>query len=155
MPSRFALIFIGLFAAPLLGSAQGGPPQLPPQPKVRPAGMPADAMLVSPCVVGMGEHWANPKNLPLGPIYGTYHGKLVFSEIMVDKKAFEAGRSFVDLLKPLPGYTIDHVDIEFEPYGHTGYPIPHYDVHAYYVPHAVHEAFCPNGIPVPKASMVP
>ena len=120
-------------------------PPLPPQPKVRPAGIPADALLVSPCVKAMGEHWANPKNLPFGPIYGVYDGKPVFSEVMIDKKAFAAGKSYLEVLKPLPGYAIDHVDIEYVPYGHAGYPIPHYDVHAYYVAHAVHEKYCPNG----------
>lgn len=124
--------------------------QLPPQPKVHPAGVPKDALLVSPCIVGMGEHWANPKTLPVGPIYGIYNGKPVFTEIMIDQKDFAAGKSFMDMLKPLPGYRIDHVDVEFEPKGHEGYPIPHYDVHAYYVKHDVHMAFCPNGIPVPK-----
>ena len=137
-----------------LGAAPSEP-GLPPQPKVRPAGMPADALLVSPCVRGIGEHWANPKNLPLGPIYGTYQGKPVFTEIMIDKKAFAAGKSYVDMLKPLPGYKIDHVDVEFVPYGHAGYPIPHYDLHAYYVAHAVHEAFCPGGATEIKAPKVP
>ncbi len=122
------------------------PPGLPPQPKVHPAGIPAGAVLVSPCVAGMGEHWANLKNLPLGPIYGTYQGKPVFTEIMISQKAFAAGTSYVNMLKPLPGYKIDHVDIEYLPYGHEGYNIPHYDVHGYYVPHAVHEKFCPAGI---------
>lgn len=125
--------------------AAAGAPQLPPQPKVRPAGIPADALRVSPCVQGMGEHWANLKNLPLGPIYGVYNGKPVFSEIMIDKKAFASGKSYTNMLKPLPGYAIDHVDVEYVPYGHAGYPIPHYDIHAYYVPHETHKAFCPNG----------
>ena len=136
------------------GATPGAPP-LPPQPKVRPVGMPADALLVSPCVVAMGEHWANLKNLPLGPIYGTYQGKPVFSEIMIDKKAFAAGRSYENLLKPLPGYKIDHVDVDYVPYGHSGYPIPHYDIHAYYVSHEVHEKFCPNGERIPTAPLVP
>lgn len=126
-------------------TAFAAPPPLPPQPKTHPAGIPADAILVSPCVQAMGEHWANPKNLPFGPIYGVYNGKPVFSEIMIDKKAFAAGKSFVETLKPLPGYAINHVDVEYVPYGHAGYPIPHYDIHAYYVSHAVHKAFCPNG----------
>ena len=126
-------------------AAPAGAPQLPPQPTVRPAGIPADALLVSPCVKGMGEHWANLKTLPFGPIYGVYQGKPVFTEIMIDKKAFAAGKTYLDDLRPLPGYAIDHVDIEYVPYGHAGYPIPHYDVHAYYVAHAVHEAYCPNG----------
>lgn len=154
---RFMLLAltIALTSTAIATAGSNGPPPLPPQPKVHPAGIPADALLVSPCVRGMGEHWANPKNLPLGPIYGTYQGKPVFTEIMIDKKAFAAGRSYVDLLKPLPGYKIDHVDVDYVPYGHAGYPIPHYDLHAYYVPHAVHEAFCPNGERELTAPMVP
>jgi hypothetical protein len=154
----FRFMALALALAPTCAVALAAPasmPGLPPQPKVRPAGMPADALLVSPCVRAMGEHWANPKNLPLGPIYGTYEGKLVFTEIMIDKKAFAAGKSYIDLLKPLPGYTIDHVDVEYVPYGHAGYPIPHYDLHAYYVPHAVHEKFCPDGVRELTAPMVP
>ncbi|MGZ3498534.1 MAG: hypothetical protein ACXWNK_11790 [Vulcanimicrobiaceae bacterium] len=126
-------------------AAQSGQPQLPPQPNARPVWAPAGALLVSPCVAGMGSHWANPKDLPLGPIYGEYQGKAVFSEVMIDQKAFAQGKSWEQQLKPLPGYKIDHVDIDLVPYGHAGYPIPHYDIHAYYVPHEIHAKFCPNG----------
>ncbi len=142
------LALIAAFASVAAGAAAAAPPgapPLPPQPKVRPAGIPAGALLVSPCVKGMGEHWANPKDLPFGPIYGVYQGKPVFSEVMIDKKSFAAGKTYYNVLKPLPGYAIDHVDIEYVPYGHAGYPIPHYDVHAYYVAHSIHEAFCPTG----------
>lgn len=69
---------------------------------------------------------------------------------MIDQKDFSAGKSFEDMLKPLPGYRIDHVDVEFEPHGHEGYPIPHYDVHAYYVTHAAHLAYCLNGVRISK-----
>ena len=147
MSHRVFAFLCAFVALPVIGlAAPAGPPPLPPQPKTRPAGMPADALLVSPCVMGMGSHWANPKNLPFGPIYGSYAGKAVFTEIMIDQKAFAAGKTYLDQLKPLPGYTIDHVDVEFVPYGHEGYPIPHYDVHAYYVPHAVHVKYCPSGV---------
>ncbi|MGA8532895.1 MAG: hypothetical protein WB615_02165 [Candidatus Tumulicola sp.] len=112
-----------------------------------PAGLPAGVQQVSPCVPGMGEHWANPKDLPFGPIYGVYNGKVVFTEVMIDQTAFAAGKSWTDQLKPIAGHTIDHVDIEFQPKGHPGYEIPHYDVHAYFVPHAVHTAYCPHGAP--------
>jgi len=118
-----------------------------------PAGLPPGVIQISPCVATMGEHWANPKTLPFGPIYGVYNGKIVFTEIMVDQKVFAQGKGFRDVLKPLPGYKIDHVDIAFNPHGHQGYPIPHYDVHAYYVPHAVHMAYCPNGIPNPESAL--
>jgi hypothetical protein len=135
----------GVALAALALATIAAAPQLPPQPKVHPQGIPADAMLVSPCVATMGYHWAALKNLPLGPIYGVMDGKPVFTEIMVDQKLFASGKSWDDQLKPLPGYHIDHVDIDFEPYGHPGYPIPHYDIHAYYVPHAIHMKFCPDG----------
>lgn len=56
---------------------------------------------------------------------------------------FTAGKSWRDHLKPLRGHAIDHVDIEFEPQGHVGYPIPHYDIHAYFVSHQEHLGYCP------------
>jgi hypothetical protein len=128
-----------------------GAPALPPQPAVRPAGMPAGVLKLSPCVATMGEHWANPRNMPFGPIYGVYNGKIIFTEVMIDQKSFEQGKGWPDVLHPLPGHRIDHVDIAFNPHGHEGYPVPHYDLHAFYVPHAVHDAYCPNGIPNPEA----
>lgn len=48
-------------------------------------------------------------------------------------------------LTALPGHKIDHVDVEYHPKGHEGFPIPHYDIHAYYVSHAEHMKMCPNG----------
>lgn len=90
--------------------------------------MPAHYVMVSPCVPSMGEHWANPQNLQ-APIHGVHQGKVVFSEIMVPKAQFA-------------GHTIDHVDIEYEPQGHPGMTFAHYDIHAYYVAHGAHSAYC-------------
>ncbi len=121
---------------------------LPPQPKIHAAGIPADAVMLSPCVQTMGEHWADLKNMPLGPIYGVYEGKPVFTEIMVTVKQLSEGFSY-DNIRALPGYQIDHIDLEFEPHGHRGLAEPHYDVHAYYVPPATQAQICPNGLPDP------
>lgn len=121
---------------------------LPAQPAVHPTGIPADAMLLSPCIATMGEHWANLKDLPMGPIYGVWEGKPVFTEIMIPVAELQKGFSYSDI-HALPGYTIDHVDFEFEPHGHAGMPVPHYDLHAYYVTPAVQATICPNGIPDP------
>jgi hypothetical protein len=118
---------------------------------VRPAALPADVVQISPCVAGMGEHWANPQKLPFGPIHGVYNGKLIFTEVMIDQKSFAQGGGWRNVLQPLPGYPIDHVDIAFNPRGHEGYPVPHYDLHAYYVPHAEHEQYCPSGVPNPES----
>ena len=82
---RFAIVSAFALAMSVPGvalAAQSGM-ELPPQPPVHPSGIPGDAMLLSPCVATMGEHWANLKNLPMGPIYGTWEGKPVFTEIMV------------------------------------------------------------------------
>jgi len=137
--SFIAFVILSVAAAPAFAASAGM--QLPPQPKTRPNGIPAGYVMVSPCVPQMGEHWANPQN-PQGPIYGTYKGNVVFSEIMVPKAQFEKGFNFLDL-RALRGHTIDHVDIEYEPHGHEGMPIPHYDIHAYYVGHAAHMGYCP------------
>jgi hypothetical protein len=105
--------------------------------------------MVSPCVSGMGEHWANLKNLPVGPIYGTWEGKPVFTEIMVTVKQLNEGFAYQNI-RAVPGYTVDHVDFRYEPNGHPGMPVPHYDLHAYYVSPAVQKTICPNGIPDPS-----
>ncbi len=127
-----------------------GMPALPPQPAVHPAGIPANFMMVSPCVTGMGNHWADPKvGIHGTTIYGSYEGKPVFTEIMMTPSDFASGKSFRDVLRPLPGYRIDHVDIEYLAHGHPGMPFAHYDIHGYYVAHAVHAKFCPDGVKVP------
>jgi len=109
-----------------------------------PAGAPAGVVPVSGCIPTMGYHYAVLKDLPFGPIYGWYKGKWTFTEIMVDQKLFAAGKSWNEQLTPLPGYSIDHVDMWFEPHGHPGYPIPHYDIHAWYIPHSEHMTMCGN-----------
>ena len=35
-----------------------------------------DAILISPHVPRMGQHWANPENLPGGPIYCEIEGRV-------------------------------------------------------------------------------
>jgi hypothetical protein len=127
------------FAAPLM-------PGLPPQPKVHPTFLPTDTVMLTPCIATMGEHWANPKNMPTGPIYGTYQGKPTFTEIMVTVDQLKKGFSWADI-RPLPGYKIDHIDFEFEPNGHVGLPVPHYDLHAYYISFEDEQKICPDGIP--------
>jgi hypothetical protein len=129
-----------LLAAPVFAAASE---MLPPQPNVRPAGMPTGYVMISPCIPSMGEHWANPEK-PEAPIYGSYEGKVVFSEIMIPKAQFVKGFNYRDLMA-LPGHAINHVDIEYEPQGHPGMPIPHYDIHAYYVSHDAHQTYCPAG----------
>lgn len=113
---------------------KGAPPPKP---------IPASYVQVSPCIPTMGTHYANPKMPAAGStIYGVYEGKPVFTEVMLLPKDFASGKSWDDVLKPLPGYAINHVDIEYLPHGHPGMMFAHYDLHAYYVSHAAHMDYC-------------
>ena len=57
--------------------------------------LPKDVIQLSGVVPGMGEHWANPAHLPLGPIYGVSNGKVIFLEFMIDQDSFKTGKSFL------------------------------------------------------------
>ena len=105
--------------------------------------LPEGVVQVSPFVPGMGEHWADPKNLPLGPIYCVMDGHITCMEYMIAQDDFEAGKSFTTLRPWFEGTeqpAIHHIDFNFEPNGHEGYEIPHYDVHMYFVSPETREA---------------
>ena len=98
--------------------------------------LPAGVVQVSPYVPGMGEHWANPANLPFGPIYCVVQGHITCMEYMISQKDFAEGVSHNKLVPWFGGKrqpAINHVDIGFEPNGHQGYEIPHYDIHMYFL----------------------
>ena len=98
--------------------------------------LPEGVVQVSPVVPGMGEHWANPKDLPFGPIYCVIEGKVTCMEYMISQEDFQAGKSWTELQPWFEGATqpaIDHMEFNFEPNGHEGYEVPHYDVHMYFV----------------------
>jgi hypothetical protein len=94
--------------------------------------LPPGTMKLTPVVPQMGEHWANPKDMPLGPIYGVYNGKLVFFEYMPAKDLEKTVHDVPGTLVPTPS-KIDHFDIDWNPEGHEGYEVPHYDMHMYYI----------------------
>ena len=108
-------------------------------------GLPEGVIQISTCVPTMGEHWADPKNMPLGPIYGVIGDEVVFVELMPAQADFAEGKSWQEVLVPPAGQTIDHVDFDYYLEGHHGYEVPHYDIHAYFVSHDEHMAFCPPG----------
>jgi hypothetical protein len=100
------------------------------------ADLPPGTVKVSPPVPGMGEHWANPKDLPLGPIYCVMDGKVICAEFMIQQEAFVGGQSFERLRLGMPDKLppVDHLDVTFMPHGHEGFEVPHYDMHMYFVP---------------------
>ena len=101
------------------------------------ARLPPGTVRISPVVPGMGEHWANPRDLPLGPIYCVIQRRIVCAEFMIAQEDFEAGRSFPVLEAPLRKGrrlpALDHLDVGFQAHGHAGFEVPHYDLHMYFI----------------------
>ena len=127
-----AVVGVAIVAHPALASLQ--------QPTAIPvAWMPPPGVVqISPCVPTMGEHWADPATMPMGPIYTVDRGRLISIEYMPAQADFAEGKSWNDLTftywgQPLP---IRHADVDFLPAGHEGYEVPHYDMHFHVVSHA-------------------
>ncbi len=97
------------------------------------SGLPANVVQVSPLVPMMGEHWADTATLPLGPIYCVHEGKIVCLEYMMSQEDFAAGKSWQALTGRTDLPSIDHMDIGFNPHGHEGYEVPHYDLHMFFI----------------------
>ncbi|USK69617.1 superoxide dismutase family protein [Peribacillus asahii] len=98
--------------------------------------LPKGTIQLDPHVVpAMGEHWANPKDMPNGPIYGVYKGKLIFLEYMIAQDDFINGKNHTNLggMKGLPSPSVVQTDIEFQPHGHPGFDIAHFDIHSYFI----------------------
>ena len=87
---------------------------------------------LSPTEPGMGEHWADPADMPLGPIYCVHEGRIVCLEFMIAQEEFAAGQSWPALagMEGLP--PVNHVNIGFLEAGHPGFEVPHYDIHLYF-----------------------
>jgi hypothetical protein len=100
--------------------------------------LPSGVVQISPHVPGMGEHWADPRDLPLGPIYCVMEGRVTCMEFMIAQQDLQSGRSFEQLqpwvLDGVPQPSVDHMNLDFMPQGHPGFDVPHYDVHMYFVP---------------------
>jgi len=102
------------------------------------SGLPPGLVQLSPHVPGMGEHWADPRDLPLGPVYCVMEGRVTCMEFMLAQKDLLEGKSFEELrpwpVKEAPQPAMDHMEFNFMPKGHPGFEAPHYDVHMYFVP---------------------
>ncbi|WP_210241206.1 hypothetical protein [Mesorhizobium sp. B3-2-1] len=130
-----AALPIGLAMGAASGASAGSlKAELSQLPRIRV--LPAGVVQISPYVPGMGEHWANPANLPFGPIYCVIEGHITCMEYMISQKDFAEGVSHNKLVPWFDGKRqppINHIDIGFEPNGHHGYEIPHYDIHMYFL----------------------
>lgn len=102
--------------------------------------IPTDAIKLSECVPNMGEHYANPANLPFGPIYLVDNGKVIGIEYMIHENELEENILDIDghktgkpAIMSAFNTKFDHVELNYNPEGHEGDEVAHYDLHMYLV----------------------
>jgi hypothetical protein len=91
-----------------------------------------DAVAISPHVPHMGEHWANPANLPLGPVYCVIDGHVVCVEYMFLASDLTAGANWTGIGTGMETPPITRIDMEFKPDGVGPMPVPLYQLHVYF-----------------------
>lgn len=103
-------------------------------------GLPVGVTRISGVVPHVGEQWANPHSLPLGPVYSIYRGKVVSFAFRIAQADLAAGKAFTGLqvLKLAP---VDHMDLDFHAPGRDGQAA--YTIHAYFISAAEQQAIAP------------
>lgn len=104
--------------------------------------VPDGANVISQCTPGLGTQYVLPKDIPAGPIYDVYQGKVIGLEFMTlatDQKVAgtPAGISTSASDLPLFGMKYDHLQQMLMPEGHAGLPVPHMMTDVLMVPTSV------------------
>lgn len=103
--------------------------------------LPKSVKQLSPFIPGMGAHWGDPANLPVGPIYIVHDGEVIGMEYKFTKELMKEitvdtpeGKMAFRELSNLPiGSKVDHINISFLPNGHENFEVPYFDVHLYFI----------------------
>jgi hypothetical protein len=99
--------------------------------------MPKDYARISPIIPLLGEHYGKGKvgTMPYPPIYCGYKGKIICVEWILSPSEFAAGKSWKNLdgISGMKLPAIDHFDITYEANGHGDWPIPLYNLRAYFI----------------------
>ena len=115
--------------------------------------LPKEAIKLSEVVPTMGEHWANPTTLPVGPVYLVHDEEVIGVEYLFTADLMEevtmAGPEGEVTFKQLPGLpvgaVVNHMDIEFQPEGIPGFEEPIYSVHLYFISAEERQELVPHG----------
>lgn len=91
-----------------------------------------DAVAISPHVPHMGTHWAEPANLPLGPIYCEIEGRIVCVEYMFLASELAAGANWKKIPTGMQTPPLTHIDMEYKPDGVGPFQEPLYQIHFYF-----------------------
>ena len=112
------------------------------------AQLPEGTVKISELIPGMGEHWANPANLPLGPIYMAHDDEVLGIEYMFTRDMMTELATPEGTILQIADLSIqekaDHIDVEWLPQGHEGFEKPHWDIHVYFVTHSEHLSLIPH-----------
>jgi hypothetical protein len=100
--------------------------------------VPKGATIIEQCSKGRGAQYVLPSNIPRGPVFNVFNGKVIGIEYMISPDDLSEGYTFFNL--PTYGQKFDHLDIGLLSKGHTGYPEPHYHVDLYTVSRSVSES---------------
>lgn len=91
-----------------------------------------DAVAISPHVPQMGEHWAEPANLPLGPIYCVIDGRVVCVEYMFLASELASGANWTGIATRMQTPPVARIDMEFKADGVGPFQEPLYQLHIYF-----------------------
>ncbi|HSW66791.1 MAG TPA: hypothetical protein VLI54_06660 [Bacillota bacterium] len=93
--------------------------------------VPKDATITAECAVARGKQYIIPKDIPTGPIYDVYQGKVVAIEYLVGETDLNKHTDMFDSL-PLPKASYDHMMI-MPMEAHAGENEAHFHVVAYLI----------------------
>lgn len=128
------MVLIVLALVVLAGTAVGSymlgkhkaKPAASPTPATASMTVPAGATIIEKCEPGLGTQYVLPKDIPGGPVYNVYQGKVIGIEYMTSITTVDKLDTMLENL-PLYGQKYNHINIMSMP-AHSGFPTPHYQV---------------------------
>lgn len=91
-----------------------------------------NAVAISPHVPHMGAHWAEPANLPLGPIYCVIDDRVVCVEYMFLARDLSSGANWSGITAGMQTPAFTRIDMEYKPDGAGPFQEPLYQLHIYF-----------------------
>jgi hypothetical protein len=91
--------------------------------------LPKGATMIAKCAPGRGTQYILPKDIPGGPVYNVWQGKVIGLEYMFGQDELLSGKDYRDL--PLMNRPYEFANIGLLSQGHSGFESPHYHMDLY------------------------
>lgn len=138
-PALLACICLLLLAGVGFGSYVAGKhsvkPMMTPEVTATAMKIPMGATIIEQCEPGLGTQYILPKDIPDGPVYNVYQGKVIGIEYMTPLSQMSKHDLNLNNL-PLSNQKFDHINI-MTMEAHAGMPELHYQVDVMMVPDSV------------------